>query len=76
MKGKQIVTSLDRILQWIMRLAVVNGLWILFSLFGLLVGGVFPATVAALGLSRKWILGEQEVKIWKTFKQIYRPRIC
>jgi uncharacterized membrane protein YesL len=72
MNGKQIVTSLDLILQWIMRLAVVNGLWILFSLRGLIVGGIFPATVAALGVSRKWIMGDKEIKIWKTFKQIYR----
>ncbi|WP_226037213.1 YesL family protein [Aquibacillus saliphilus] len=72
MKGKQIVTSLDLILQWIMRLAFVNVLWILFSLMGFVIGGVFPATVAALGVSRKWIMGQHDIKIWRTFKQIYR----
>ncbi|WP_404455485.1 YesL family protein [Virgibacillus necropolis] len=72
MNGKGVVSSLDFILQWIMRLAIVNLLWILFSLLGLIVGGVFPATVAALGVSRKWIMGDQEIKIWQTFKHIYR----
>ncbi|MBS4219235.1 YesL family protein [Bacillus sp. FJAT-49711] len=71
MDGKRIVSTLDRLFQWIMRLAAVNGLWILFTAFGLFAGGVFPATVAALGVSRKWIMGEQELKLWKTFKQIY-----
>ncbi|MCR2823074.1 YesL family protein [Lederbergia panacisoli] len=71
MDGKRIVSTLDRLFQWIMRLAAVNGLWILFTIFGLFVGGIFPATVAALGVSRKWIMGEQELKLWKTFKQIY-----
>jgi uncharacterized membrane protein YesL len=71
MNGKKIVTSLDFILQWIMRLAAVNLLWFLFSFLGLLVGGVFPATTAVLGVARKWILGDHELKLWKTFKQIY-----
>ncbi|MBM7570683.1 YesL family protein [Aquibacillus albus] len=72
MNGKGVVTTLDSILKWITRLAALNLLWIGYSLIGLLVGGVFPATVAALGLSRKWINGENEVKSWMTFKQIYR----
>lgn len=72
MDGKRVVASLDFILQWIVRLAVLNLLWFLFSFLGLLAGGVFPATAAALGVSRKWIMGESELKIWKTFKQLYR----
>jgi uncharacterized membrane protein YesL len=72
MDSKRIVTSLDLILQWVVRLAVLNLLWIVFSFLGLLAGGVFPATAAALGVSRKWIKGDSELKIWKIFKQLYR----
>lgn len=72
MNGKDIVTSLDRILSWITRLVILNLLWILFSVLGLIIVGVFPATVAALGVSRKWLMGNQDIKIWKSFKQIYR----
>ncbi|MDQ0257364.1 putative membrane protein YesL [Evansella vedderi] len=68
--GKQVVSSLDRVLRWIMNLAAINILWFVYSLRGLIVGGVFPATVAALGVSRKLIIGE-EIKIWKTYKNIY-----
>ncbi|WP_332630766.1 YesL family protein [Halalkalibacter flavus] len=72
MNGAQIVSSLDRILRWIVQLAVINILWFYYTLLGLFVGGVFPATLAALGLSRKLIMGNKDIKLWKTFKQIYK----
>lgn len=72
MKGHQIVSSLDTILTWITRLALINLLWILFSILGLFVVGVFPATVAALGLFRKWLMWQDDFPIWETFKQLYK----
>ncbi|MCF6409092.1 YesL family protein [Pseudalkalibacillus salsuginis] len=72
MKGEEIVSTFDLIFSWIMRLAVLNVLWFLYSLLGLFVGGIFPATVAALGVSRKWINGELDIKVRRTFDQIYR----
>ncbi|WP_138420326.1 YesL family protein [Aquibacillus sediminis] len=72
MNGKQTVSSLDLILRWFTRVATVNILWIVFSLFGLLIGGVFPATIAALGICRKWLRGEHDIKIWQVFKRVYR----
>ncbi|WP_078551338.1 YesL family protein [Bacillus alkalicellulosilyticus] len=72
MNVSQIVSSLDYILRWIMQLAVINLLWFYYTLIGLFVGGVFPATVAALGLSRKIIMGEMDVEKRKTFKRIYK----
>ncbi|MDC3416872.1 YesL family protein [Aquibacillus salsiterrae] len=75
MDGKQIVTTLDLVLQWITRLAWLNILWFMFSIFGLFVAGVFPATVATLGVARKWLKGDHELKVWKTFNQIYRQEL-
>ncbi|MCJ8007536.1 YesL family protein [Lederbergia wuyishanensis] len=72
MDGKQIITSLDRIMHWVMRFAILNVLWFLFSLLGLFVAGIFPATVAALGVARKWITGNDEIHIYKTFREIYK----
>lgn len=72
MNGKGIVTTLDLLLHWITRLVVVSILWIVFSLAGLLAGGIFPATAAALGVSRKWLMGDSEVKILKAYKKIYK----
>ncbi|WP_404330145.1 YesL family protein [Mesobacillus maritimus] len=72
MKSQQIVNTLDRIFTWITRLVVINVLWILYTLIGLIVGGIFPATVSVLKIFRKWIMGEDEFSIWGTFKQEYR----
>ncbi|MDL4839035.1 YesL family protein [Aquibacillus rhizosphaerae] len=72
MNGKSIATTLDRVMQWVTRLALLNIFWILFSISGLLIVGIFPATSAALGVSRKWLTGEHDIKIWKTFKRIFR----
>ncbi|WP_042221596.1 YesL family protein [Oceanobacillus manasiensis] len=66
-----VVTTLEKMMNWVARLAYLNLLWLLFSLRGLFLAGVFPATVAALGVSRKWLSGEQDIKIWKTFKEGY-----
>jgi uncharacterized membrane protein YesL len=72
MNGNQLVVKLDSLLQWIVRLVVLNVLWIVFSILGLFVAGVFPASAAVFGIARKWVMGEQEIKLWTTFKQIYR----
>ncbi|PPA69908.1 YesL family protein [Jeotgalibacillus proteolyticus] len=72
MTSQNIVNSLDKILTWIMRLVLVNVLWVLYTMLGLIVGGIFPATIAALKIFRKWTMGDLDVSIRKTFKQEYR----
>lgn len=72
MNGNGLVNSLDMMLKWVTRIAIVNILWIVFSLVGLIVGGIFPATVASLSVSRKWLTGEIDIPIWKTFKDTFK----
>lgn len=72
MNANQFTGSLNTILTWITRLALLNILWIIFSILGLLVSGIFPSTIAALSICRKWQEGEKDIPIWKTFKRIYR----
>lgn len=72
MSANGFVSSLDAMATWVTRMALLNFLWLLYSLRGLFVAGIFPATVAALGIARKWLMDEQEVNIRKTFKEIYR----
>jgi len=76
MRGQQIVTTLDRIFTWITRLVVLNVLWVFYTLIGLIVGGIFPATLTVLKISRKWIMGEDQFPIWSTFKQEYRKEFA
>ncbi|WP_453991336.1 YesL family protein [Bacillus nitroreducens] len=72
MSSQNIVNSLDRLFTWITRLVVLNLLWIFYTIIGLVVGGIFPATLSVLKIFRKWIIGEEEVPLWSTFRQEYR----
>lgn len=53
--------------EWITKFAYINFLWMGFSLAGLIVLGFFPATVAMFTIIRKWLKGETEVPIFRTF---------
>ncbi|WP_077624678.1 YesL family protein [Sediminibacillus massiliensis] len=64
--------SVYMITRWITRIAYLNFLWILFSMMGLLVFGVFPATIALFALCRKWINGEDELPVFRCFYQVFR----
>jgi len=57
--------------EWIMRFAYVNLLWFLFSIAGLIIFGIFPATVALFTIVRKWLLKETDFPIWQTFLSVY-----
>jgi uncharacterized membrane protein YesL len=55
---------------WFVKLAYINILWILFSSFGLIVIGFFPATFAMFSVIRR-ILNKEDVSIFKTFLKSY-----
>lgn len=57
---------------WIMRLVCLNLLWLLFILAGLAVLGFFPATAAMFAVTRKWVMGETDIPIFKTFWKNYK----
>lgn len=61
-----------KLLEWISRLALLNLLWISFSLLGLVIFGLFPATVAMFAVVRKWMLGKEDVSIFRTFWTAYK----
>lgn len=65
------IHSIDRIFIWISKAALLQIIWLWYSITGLIVLGIFPATIAALGIARKWLQGNDDIPIWKTFKQIY-----
>jgi uncharacterized membrane protein YesL len=57
---------------WIIRLAYVNILWIAFTLLGLIILGFFPATAAMFAVIRKWVLGNEDNPVFRTFWTVYR----
>ncbi|MGV2442234.1 YesL family protein, partial [Bacillus atrophaeus] len=67
--------SMGRVLrfcEWIMRFAYTNLLWLVFTLLGLGVFGVMPATAALFAVMRKWIQGQDNVPVLKTFWREYK----
>ncbi len=63
---------LYRVCEWIMKLAFVNLLWLCFTLFGFIILGLFPATIAMFFIIRKWIMGETDIPILKAFWNTYK----
>ena len=61
-----------RICEVISRLAYANLLWILFTVLGLGIFGFMPATVALFTVTRKWVMGDRDIPVFKTFWNTYR----
>lgn len=72
MEWKGILGVIFRLCEWIMLLAYLNILWILFTLLGAVVFGIFPATAAMFAVIRKWLIGKNDVPVFKTFWNNYR----
>lgn len=60
------------IFEWTVRLAYLNILWILFSLIGLGIFGVGPATISLFAIVRKIHRDGTDISIWKEFNHTYR----
>lgn len=99
MELKGFMGGFYRLLEWVMRLSVINVLWVVFSfpvfLFGLTVlismqsneeavtpllflmvimmpFLLFPSTTAMFSVVRKWIMGDIDVPLFKTFLKGYK----
>ncbi|RFB18381.1 DUF624 domain-containing protein [Bacillus sp. HNG] len=56
----------------ISRLVYLNLLWLLFTVVGLVIAGFVPATVALFAVTRKWIMGEEDIPVFSTFWSVYK----
>lgn len=56
---------------WFYRLAYLNILWIFFTLIGLVIVGIYPATIALLATLRQ-MLNQNDTGIGKTFWHYYK----
>ncbi|CQR47168.1 hypothetical protein BN1058_01459 [Paraliobacillus sp. PM-2] len=64
-------SKLMQFMEWITKMLHVQILWVLGTLLGLVIGGIFPATFAMFAINRKWVLG-QDFAVGKTFFQTYK----
>lgn len=60
-----------RVADWFMKLAVVNLLWIIFTILGLGVFGFYPAWISMCRLMTLWKKGENP-PLFKTYWSVYR----
>ncbi|MDQ0231362.1 YesL family protein [Metabacillus malikii] len=64
--------SIYKVTDWIMRMAYINLLWIMFTIIGLGIFGFFPAYTAMLSIIRKWLMGNDDIPVFQTFLSIYK----
>jgi len=57
---------------WIIRLIYLNVLWILFTIIGFVIFGLFPATTGLFTVIRKWLMKESGFTITHTFWKAYK----
>ena len=61
------MNKLHTALEWITKVAYLNLLWLLFTILGAVLLGLFPATAATFAVVRKWITGYTDAPLFKTF---------
>jgi uncharacterized membrane protein YesL len=70
--GTKAANQIHSATDWIAKFAYINLLWIGFTLVGLVVLGLFPATISMFTVIRKWIMGEGDIPIFQTFWATYK----
>lgn len=66
------MTAVNKAFDWITKMAFLNILWLFFLIPGLVVFGLFPSTAALFTIIRKWLSGETEIPVFKTFWKTYK----
>lgn len=57
---------------WMLKIAYLNILWVLFTIIGLVFLGLFPATGAMFAVVKKWFQGERQASVFQSFWKVYR----
>lgn len=65
-------SGIMRMAEWFVRFAYVNALWFIFTILGGIIVGIMPATTSMFSLFRKWLRGEDEFPIFKTYWTEYK----
>lgn len=72
MKPDGFVGKVYQGLDLFMKVAYLNLLWFIFSILGLAILGVVPASVALLTVVRKWLMEDMDIPIFKIFSSTFR----
>lgn len=58
--------------KWLSKMMYLHLLWVIFSLMGLVVFGVMPATTAMFTVIRKWMEDDNDIPVFQTFLASYK----
>ncbi len=58
--------------EWVWRFMILNFLWVVFTVCGGVLFGIMPSTTATFYILRKWVQGDLDLPIFKTFKEVYK----
>lgn len=72
MNTKGIKGYIYRITELVTQFAFLQLLWIVFTILGLGIFGIFPSTAAMFSVVRKWVMGVEDAPVFKTFWQTYK----
>lgn len=72
MELKGFIGALYKLGDWVIRLVYVNILWVLFIGVGGIVLGIMPSTTALFSVMRKWMKGETDLPIFKTYWRSFK----
>ncbi|MCC2529314.1 MULTISPECIES: YesL family protein [Bacillus] len=56
----------------VVKIAWLNGLWLLFTLLGGILFGWAPSTAAMCAVIRKWLMGQKDVPVFVLFLDTYK----
>ncbi|WP_052712094.1 YesL family protein [Domibacillus indicus] len=57
---------------WVLKLLILNILWVMFTGLGLIIFGFFPATAALFAVIRKLVMHDEDVSIFQLFWSTYK----
>lgn len=72
MAERGLLSGIYLFMEWIARFVYLQFLWAVFSVAGLIGFGFFPATFTMFAITRKWIRGDTDLSLFKTFKEMFR----
>ncbi|MFI8685001.1 YesL family protein [Rossellomorea sp. NPDC077527] len=64
--------GLYTVMEWIARFVTLQFLWFVFTLAGIGLLGLFPATTAMFAVTRKWIREHGDIPLFQTFWSSYK----
>lgn len=66
------MSKLTPTVEWIWKLILLNMLWIFFTFAGLIVFGLFPATIAMFSIMRKWMMKKETQSLFREYWGYYK----